>query len=131
MAKEAHTPGPWGIYRQPLRGRIHACWELARLVFGTASFVRSMPMIVGEDRKCTAVTGCGEKSEANARLIAAAPLMLEALQVATDALDGVPDDLDSQICCHGHECGCRGSTNRDLLVCDLRAVIAKARGANQ
>jgi len=45
----------------------------------------------------------------------------EALKEAIRAVDTV--DLDAQLCCGGQMCGCHGSTNRDLLLHDLRTTL--------
>ena len=45
------------------------------------------------------------------------------------ALDGGMPDLDDAICCSGHDCMCRGSSNRELLTYDLRETARKARAA--
>ena len=116
------TKGPWAIYRQPLRNRIHACWELARLVFGTNSFVPSLPMIVSADGKCPAVTGCGAKSEANAHLIAAAPDMYGEAEFLLDRLGEFENDLPEGLVArdfYGHI---------EPSMARLRAILAKARG---
>lgn len=54
--------------------------------------------------------------------------LVEALENATDAIEGKIDDLDSAICCSGHECGCQGASNRQLLIYNLRALIASHKG---
>jgi hypothetical protein len=36
--------------------------------------------------------------------------------------------LDDLMCCSGHDCGCRASTNRDWLIYNINAAIAKATG---
>lgn len=46
-----------------------------------------------------------------------------ALRETVDALDGRRDDLDQAICCSGHDCGCMGSSNRQLLIHDARALL--------
>ena len=56
----------------------------------------------------------------------AAPELLEALTVAVAAID--KGGLDDVMCCNGWECGCRAATNGELLIHDLRVVIAKATG---
>lgn len=54
--------------------------------------------------------------------------LVEAMEGAADAIEGKIDDLDSAICCSGHECGCQGASNRQLLVYNLRALIASHKG---
>jgi len=49
------------------------------------------------------------------------------LSEVVDALDGRRDDLDQEICCSGHHCGCRGATNRDLLIHNARRLLAREK----
>ena len=60
----------------------------------------------------------------NARLIAAAPELLEALQNIMDAYSGP----DKRICCNGIGCGCMGATAYQQAEHYARAAIAKAKG---
>ena len=48
--------------------------------------------------------------------------LFDALKAAVSAIE---DDtgLDDAICCSGHDCGCRGSSHRQLLLHDLRSVL--------
>jgi hypothetical protein len=59
---------------------------------------------------------------ATSALMAEREALVGALQNAVDALEGKIPDLDQQICCSGHNCGCRGATNRCLLIHDIRAA---------
>ena len=59
------------------------------------------------------------------RLRAALAERDEALREAIGALEA--DDLDQQICCHGHECGCQGATHRQLVLHNLR----RSKGAGK
>ena len=45
------------------------------------------------------------------------------------AIEGAIPDLDDAICCSGHDCLCRGSSNRELLLYDLRETARKTRAA--
>jgi len=81
-------------------------------------------------RQLNAYRGSGvDPYEANARLIAAAPALLEALR---EAIDAIEDDrgLDDYICCSGYMCGCQGSSKRQLMLHDLRAALSQAGGAS-
>lgn len=55
--------------------------------------------------------------------------LLEALNRAADTVER--DDLDTPICCDGRECGCMGSSNRQLFVHDLRALAERIANATQ
>lgn len=87
-----HTPGPWEVTDYGVE------FEGAR--FGEVAFV------VSKEREQF------EATEANARLIAAAPDLLSALEDFISALDG-------------------GAVNYDYLAASARAAIAKARGETQ
>lgn len=75
---------------------------------------------------CVVHDEAGQESEKKARLIAAAPELLETLVSAVNAIE--QGGLGDLMCCDGRDCGCRASTNGDLLAHDLRAVIAKTTG---
>jgi hypothetical protein len=61
---------------------------------------------------------------ANARLIAAAPDMLEALRGLLEAYS----KPDQQLCCNGQDCGCWGASIRDQAEHYAREAVAKAEG---
>jgi len=88
-----HTPGPWAVNRYITSGNQSLGFHITGPRDGSVS-----PVCVGED------TGYGE-IDANARLIAAAPELLEALKKAVNR---------------------QGFTNAELIT--ARAVIAKAEG---
>lgn len=62
--------------------------------------------------------------EGIARLIAAAPDLLEALESLLDAYS----KPDERLCCDGRECGCRGSTVYQMAEHYARAAISRAEG---
>lgn len=76
------------------------------------------------------VAACGptasgpDEQEANARLIAAAPDLLEALE----NLLGAYSKPDQRMCCSGTDCGCMGTTIYDQAEHYARSAIARARG---
>ena len=65
------------------------------------------------------------EAQANARLIAAAPELLEAADVALGLIEG-GRIYDQQCCGGGSDCACRGSTFADEATHFLRAAILKA-----
>lgn len=64
------------------------------------------------------------QTDEDARLIAAAPDLLEALENLIDACSRP----DGRICCDGHDCGCMGTTYHQLAEHYAKEAIAKARG---
>lgn len=111
--QEGHTPGTWVAEGAD--------------VFGDHNII----LRDGEDRRAVAavVSNMRDPSEvaANARLIAAAPDLLEAAKIALSLIDG-GRIYEQQCCGGGAECGCRGSTYADEAVHFLRAAIARATG---
>lgn len=104
--KATHTPGPWQPEGQDLRSRVgdHDWWVTAPK---------------GRQGTFLPAVCSGPDAEANARLIAAAPTLLEALQLLVDAPQG---------------CRCENNGGGDCEWCsrarDARAAIADAtRGA--
>lgn len=97
-----HTPGPWGF-------DLEDNWVYSFRENGTQ-------MLVAQARSISVTT---EVRDANARLIAAAPDLLTALQAATEALD---------ILRRGYGCEVSGLCYPALN--DCRAAIAKATGGS-
>lgn len=92
-----HTPGPWHIgVRQP---------NSDKFIYGQDG---------SEVANCDMLTNFHDVNLANARLIAAAPDMLEALEKAASILE---DEYQTTDCRHPSKTG-------------LYAVIAKAKGEN-
>ena len=89
-----HTPGPWAVNRLITSGNQSLGFHITAPRDGSVS-----PVCVGED------TGYGE-IDANARLIAAAPDLLEALKVIVE----------------------NGGIGPESMFHDARAAIAKAEG---
>ncbi len=125
-----YTPGPWAY-----RPAEHDDWGIVRApVIEQGQWTGGIICQARDPEVLDQITLAKHREaktdpwEANARLIAAAPEMAEALRSAVDALEGKTPDLDQQICCNGHQCGCRGSTNRCLLVHGARALLAKIDG---
>lgn len=104
MTASKHTPGPW------VSVSAEGGWD------GVAE---------AANRNSTICTLSLNNPE-NARLLAAAPELLEALTAAVAAID--KGGLDDAMCCDGRHCGCRAATIGERLAHDLRDVIAKATG---
>ncbi len=104
---EGTTPGPWEVYACPINGGQQAKDELAFQVDSTAEIGPSL-YLINAGGKCPATTGCGPTSEANARLIAAAPdlarkvIALEAIIAKYASHD---DDCDSALNAGACTCG--------------------------
>jgi len=97
-----HTPGPWLVEPATENHGPYITNDLRNVTICDLYFLQSKGFY----------THCEEEAEANARLIAAAPDLLEALTKTVDALDAVLDE--------------RGTVGYDDIVDAGRAVIAKA-----
>lgn len=79
-----HTPGPWEV----------------DAIDSTTIQIKAEGAVVAEVASASAFTRLSEEQRANARLIAAAPELLDALQNFADQMDGCmnwPDTTSSQI----------------------------------
>lgn len=103
-----HTPGPW-VWIEPLRVLNSAHGKVI-----DHAYFEGMWFARHDDAE----------DEANARLIAAAPDLLSALQ---DLL-AVYSAPDRAMCCDGRDCGCMGATLYQEAEHYARAAIAKATG---
>lgn len=105
------TPGPWEVQTDALETKLHTIWHR-----------RDGFILVA--RTCFA-----PNSEANARIIAAAPRLLEALQRLADFVDGLEDQVNFTNDGDGHYDECR-SQSKELReeVRLARAAIAEAEG---
>lgn len=90
-----HTPGPWAID-----------WNVSRIDV----FSADAATLVATIRRSTLSAGIDDVAKANARLISASPVMLEALKEIVDAADG------------------KGWEQLDAGFGKARAAIAKATG---
>jgi len=121
MSDSKHTPGPWRLYEAANTYYIHAeagsyqregqtCYYIGGL-YDRDSFVADL-----------IVTNQGPSGDANARLIAAAPELLEALQAVLAMADTTaPRKQDDAI---------TWRENDDLARGKALAAIAKATGDN-
>lgn len=111
MAKEAHTPGPWkidGATVFALDERGHVNRFSARVQGGYVSYLRSLPRSKAERTS-------DAELEANARLIAAAPELLDALEGLAGEVGKMTADRQKHRLMLGR-------------LCEAKLVIAKARG---
>ena len=74
--KTKHTPGPWEVKPSDKVGRLH---------------------VTGRINEVSEIVVCDTDNEANAKLIAAAPDMLEALLKVQTAIANWRDDVDSEM----------------------------------
>lgn len=96
----AHTPGPWIV------GEHRGVW--VGPVIRAEGGHKGIAFVVGE-------------SDANARLIAAAPELLATLHIAADALDYAQAQVDSENDAH----------NLRVRLVQVKRVIAKAEGRSE
>ena len=110
-----HTPGPW--YADPSK-RVTG--------FAVTHDGEPNPLAIALRKPANSYSkGISDiKALANARLIAAAPDLLEALS----NLFSVYAKPDQLICCSGHGCGCMGASVYQEAEHYANAAIAKARG---
>jgi len=106
MTDVKHTPGPWYINQKYCIGPRPRADDQSDGMF------RPLADVYGVNR------------DANARLIAAAPDLLDALSVLLNVYSGP----DRALCCDGRDCTCMGSTRYQEAEHYARAAIAKAEG---
>lgn len=109
----AHTPGPWEV-------------ALNRTTDTRVSVVASSTGVwVADARPWNLSSRAIAEQEANARLIALAPEMLEALRQALEALEEAGNHFD-----HGNAAAAQQALGRyfELWSDDTRALLAKADG---
>ena len=97
MTEAKHTPGPWGGNK--------------KVLFRGLNFLASAHFETAE-------------GDANARLITAAPDLLDALSNLLQAYS----EPDRSLCCDGRDCGCMGSTVYQEAEHYASKAIAKAKG---
>jgi hypothetical protein len=91
MTVPSHTPGPWtAVPEQLFEGRAHVAGRLPRVE-------TDLRIIADVRRYHTSVNGRCEVAEADARLIAAAPVMLDALQSILRHIEPQPSALAKAI----------------------------------
>jgi hypothetical protein len=73
---EGITPFPWRVYVQEIADKEQAKKELCDLIEGTPNFQPRLVYVTDDEWDlAVCITGCGERSEANAHAIAALPAM--------------------------------------------------------
>lgn len=85
MSDHRHTPGPWKS--------VKSNWDDSWTVDAENDVVCFFSYLREEDH----VTVNLDNDETNARLIAAAPALLEALEAAVSQYDGFPDEVLAEI----------------------------------
>ena len=112
MTETAHTPGPWVVVKDRNKVRRIFAGEGGPQVATASVFANWMPVERSADAHAVA--------DANARLIAAAPDLLEALQSAQES-------IATFIGVHGYP---SDSGARDVLR-EVEAAIARATGEKE
>lgn len=111
MSKKAHTPGPWRIERGKKYGDF-LIWSAHGETEVSSHWIATL--------KCES---CPAHEEGNARLIAAAPDLLEALEACHKALNSIVDPKDSA------ETSIQGSYEMcEKAEAIARAALSKATG---
>tara|TARA_R110002012_G_scaffold16958_23_gene64582 strand:+ start:4617 stop:4949 length:333 start_codon:yes stop_codon:yes gene_type:complete len=106
MAKETHTPGPWDVFPHYCKNDPDPGPYGETLLIGKGQFDTLAEVRPGSDEY-------GTEYQANARLIAAAPELLEALEKAVTFYDNLPRSHDK---------------GEGQLLDGMAAAIAKACG---
>lgn len=110
----AHTPGPWEAIGNEVRSSMHQPEGLPR-------GVRIVECMDGYFQPFT------DEAKANARLIAAAPDLLEALKACKAALDWVVEQAGGPACEHdgGVVCFCKENNAINLAAAAINKAEAK------
>lgn len=123
-----HTPGPWVVTGVSMTtGNVSVGMKEHRIVIAEVTNAASFgDMIVGAMKRGGGRFEQGDchTQLANARLIAAAPDLFQALEDLLHAYS----EPDRRLCCDGRDCGCMGSTVHQQAEHYARAAIAKAEG---
>lgn len=128
MTEAKHTPGPWEVTSVSMNtGNVSVGHKASRIVIADVTNAASFgDMLSGAMKR----GGGGFKQDdchtqfANARLISAAPELLDALS----NLLQVYSEPDRRLCCDGRDCGCMGSTVYQEAEHYARKAISKAEG---
>lgn len=110
----SHTPGPWRLHANEIVGAEGTpnAWVVAKMAYGAVSQAPVFSWLNPDHYHAHEVT------QANARLIAAAPDLLEALKTLCDA--NIPDGFTPI-----------AGDPTDTMWANARAAIAKATGETQ
>lgn len=116
MSESKHTPGPWVSSKFGFQVLTGDSWNTICELRGPAEW---------EDKRGSYEQEFeGQIQQANARLIASAPDLLEAL----DNLLHAYSEPDRRLCCEGRDCGCMGATVHQEAEHYARKAIARAEG---
>lgn len=119
MSDTKHTPGPWRWSRtyEMDSGHFHWCLESDESAANGQTIDGSLVLLLNRDDYC----GTPFLNNPNARLIAAAPDLLEACEVAFNALyDLIQSEFATSSDPH--------PADKDPDIAQLRAAIAKVKG---
>lgn len=121
-----HTPGPWKFEKRGGSGRAAIEHNIPETDYPFAVWIPSPPFVMGSLGCLVCKTNgiCPDESEANARLIAAAPDLLEALKTTQFGFNHRRCNV-----CAGWNMGPNGETDMiHTKECPVRKAIAKAEG---
>jgi hypothetical protein len=106
--EDKHTPGPWKVYHENGSMGSGGHWGVETV----------------EDEAFVARVSAGPSAHVNARLIAAAPELLDELKNALESLESYANSMDEW--CGGMECPRCGNLAKRINA--AKAIIAKAEG---
>jgi hypothetical protein len=122
MSNTKHTPGPW--FLPSMAGPYHVPGTTASGKGDWCYYINSKK--AHEFCPASAHGPSAEEAEANARLIAAAPELLEALQLIANALSPNSLPVNGMMASYDHALMVREEADRCFEI--ARAAIAKAAG---
>jgi hypothetical protein len=119
-AAKPHEPGDMVEREIPLQDRLKCIFDDAG---GSDTLVDLLAEFGFESSRELADVIVGAMAEQAALAASGADRMREALENAIAEIEG--GRLYETMCCSGHMCGCRGSSNADFLVYNLRQALGE------